>query len=87
MTAENPLKSAKAITDALMHRLKTNEMQFYDVIEEVGSGWLPKGTIPFHITVRNGIATFQVYAQSQVDANDQVTHWLEQMELDDPDAE
>ena len=87
MTAENPLKSAKEIADALMHRLKTNEMQFYDVVEAVGSGWFPRGNIPFHIIVRDGVATFRVYALSQIDANDQVSHWLEQMELDDPDGE
>jgi Tfp pilus assembly protein PilV len=82
VTAET---TAKQIVDALMHRLKTNEMQFYDVKHEVGSGWLPRGTIPFHITVRNGVATFKVYALSQVDAEDQVSSWLEQLELDDPD--
>jgi len=79
------MQTAKQIADALFHRIRTNEMQFYDVKHEVGSGWLPKGTIPFHITVKNGIATFKVYALSQIDAEDQVTQYLENLELDNPD--
>ena len=79
---ENPLKSAKQITDELIHRLKTEERKFYDVRHSVESGWLPQGSIPFNITVRNGVATFKVYALSQVDAEDQVTAWLEEQEKD-----
>ena len=79
---ENPLKSAKQITDELIHRLKTEERKFYDVRHSVESGWLPQGSIPFNITVRKGVATFKVYALSQVDAEDQVMSWLEEQEKD-----
>ena len=82
VTVENPMKSAKQITDDLMHRLKTEERKFYDVRHSVEPGWLPQGSIPFNITVRNGVATFKVYALSQVDAEDQVMSWLEEQEKD-----
>jgi len=55
-------------------------MSFYEVKREVAHGWLPNGTAPFNIRCRNGIATFTVYALSQVDAEDQVTIWLEKNE-------
>jgi hypothetical protein len=74
------MKTAKEIADDLFHRIKTNEMSFYEVKREVAHGWLPNGTAPFNIRCRNGIATFTVYALSQVDAEDQVTIWLEKNE-------
>ena len=74
------MKTSKQISDELIYRLKTNEMKFYNVNREVGSGWLPNGTTPFNIRCRNGVATFTVYALSQVDAEDQVSNWLEKDE-------
>lgn len=74
------MKTAKQIADELFDRIKTNEMSFYEVKREVEPGWLPNGTAPFNIRCRNGVATFTVYALSQVDAEDQVSLWLEQYE-------
>lgn len=74
------MKTAKEIADDLFGRIKTNEMSFYEVKREVAPGWLPNGTVPFNVRCRNGSATFTVYASSQVDAEDQVTSWLEQDE-------
>jgi len=74
------MKTAKEIADDLFGRIKSNEMSFYEVRREVEHGWLPNGIAPFNIRCRNGVATFIVYATSQVDAEDQVTIWLEQNE-------
>jgi hypothetical protein len=74
------MKTAKEIADDLFGRIKSNEMSFYEVKREVEHGWLPNGTVPFNVRCRNGVATFTVYALSQVDAEDQVTLWLEQYE-------
>lgn len=74
------MKTAKEIADNLFSRIKSNEMSFYEVKRDIEHGWLPTGTMPFNIRCRNGIATFTVYALSQIDAEDQVTRWLEQYE-------
>lgn len=74
------MKNAKEIADELFDRIKSNEMSFYKVVRDVEPGWLPDGRVPFDVGCRNGIATFRVYASSQVDAEDQVTNWLEQDE-------
>ena len=74
------MKTAKEIADNLFSKLKSNEMHFYEVIREVANGWLPNGTVPFDVRCRNGVATFNVYASSKIDAEDQVTIWLEQNE-------
>lgn len=74
------MKTAKEIADALFNRIKSRDMQFYEVKRDVQSGWLPNGVAPFNIRCRNGVATFIVYASSQVDAEDQVTNWLEKDE-------
>jgi hypothetical protein len=71
------MKTAKQIADELFNKIKSTDMQFYTVIREVGHGWLPNGSVPFDVFCRNGIAKFTVYAISQVDAEDQVTVWLE----------
>ena len=74
------MKTAKQIADELFGRIKSSDMQFYEVKREVESGWLPNGTVPFNVRCRNGVAKFTVYASSQIDAEDQVTSWLEQDE-------
>jgi hypothetical protein len=74
------MKTAKEIADALFNRVKSTDMQFYEVIRDVQPGWLPNGTVPFNVRCRNGVAKFTVYASSQVDAEDQVTSWLEKDE-------
>jgi hypothetical protein len=74
------MKTAKEIADNLFSKLKSNEMSFYEVIREVENGWLPNGAVPFDVRCRNGVATFKVYASSKIDAEDQVTIWLEQNE-------
>jgi len=75
------MQNAKHIFDTTWDRIK--RMQMYEITREVGPGWLPKGTIPFNTRCKNGIATFEVYAEFLLDAEDQVTTWLENIELDD----
>lgn len=74
------MKTAKEIADNLFNKLTSNEMDFYEVTHTVKNGWLPNGTVPFDVKCRNGVATFKVYAASKIDAEDQVTIWLEQNE-------
>ena len=65
---------------------KVKRLERYEIKREVGPGWLPRGTIPFGIRVRNGIATFTVYAEFMIDAEDQVTTYLENMERDEDES-
>jgi len=74
------MKNAKQIADELFAKIKSSDMNFYDVTREVEHGWLPNGTVPFDVRCRNGVATFKVYALSQTDAEDQVTQFLEKDE-------
>ena len=39
--------------------------------------WIPNGVVPFDIRIKDGIATFDVYAESYIDAEDQITQYLE----------
>jgi hypothetical protein len=74
------MKTATEIANTLFNRIKSTDMQFYQVIRDVQPGWLPNGTVPFNVKCRNGVATFTVYASNQIDAEDQVTNWLEKDE-------
>ena len=74
-------KPAKQIFDEMWDKVK--RLERYEIKREVGPGWLPRGTIPFGISVRNGIATFTVYAEFMIDAEDQITTYLENMERDE----
>jgi len=79
------MQTAKEIFESTFERIK--RMQMYTITREVGPGWLPKGTIPYSTRVKNGIATFEVYAEFLLDAEDQVTAWLEKIELDNDEQD
>jgi hypothetical protein len=72
------MQTAKDIFDSTMQKIK--KMQVFEIKREVGPNWIPRGTIPFDISARNGIATFKVYAEFLQDAEDQVTQFLEKDE-------
>lgn len=72
------MKNAKEIFDDTMGRIK--RLQVFEIKREVGTNWIPNGTIPFDISAKNGVATFKVYAEFLQDAEDQVTQFLEQDE-------
>jgi hypothetical protein len=72
------VKTAKDIYDETMNRVK--RLQRFEVKREVGPNWLPRGTIPFDISAKNGVATFIVYAEFLQDAEDQITQFLERDE-------
>ena len=72
------MKTAKDIFDETMGRIK--RLQRFEITRDVGSNWMPQGTIPFNISAKNGIATFEVYAEFLQDAEDQVTKFLGQDE-------
>lgn len=72
------MKTAKDIYDETMNRVK--RLQMFEIKREVGPNWLPRGTIPFDISAKNGIATFTVYAEFLQDAEDQITQFLERDE-------
>jgi hypothetical protein len=75
------MKTAKTIFDETMERVK--RLQRFEIKREVGPNWIPNGTIPFNIKAKNGIATFEVYAEFLQDAEDQVTAYLERDENED----
>ena len=72
------MKTAKDIFDETMGRIK--RLQMFEIKREVGPNWLPRGTIPFDISAKDGIATFTVYAEFLQDAEDQITQFLERDE-------
>jgi hypothetical protein len=74
------MTTAKQLTDELMYRIKNTNLNKFEIKREVGPGWLPNGTVPFDIHASNGIAIFDVWAESVQDAEDQVSKFLEKDE-------
>jgi hypothetical protein len=74
------MTTAKQLTDELIYRMKTTDLNKFDIKREVGENWLPQGTVPFDISASKGIATFTVWAESIQDAEHQVSQFLEQDE-------
>jgi len=74
------MQNAKQITDELIHRMKTTDLNKFEIKREVGDNWIPNGTVPFDISASKGIATFTVWAESIQDAEDQVSQYLEKDE-------
>jgi hypothetical protein len=74
------MNTAKQLTDELIYRMKTTDLNKFDIKREVGENWLPQGTVPFDISASKGIATFTVWAESIQDAEHQVSQFLEQDE-------
>jgi len=79
----NNMKTAKDIFDETWARIK--RLEKYEIKREVPPGWLPRGTIPYGVRVKKGIAIFTVYAEFRIDAEDQITAYLENMERDEDD--
>jgi hypothetical protein len=71
------MTNAKQLTDELIYRMKTTDLNKFEIKREVGPNWLPDGTVPFDISASKGIATFTVWAESIQDAEDQVSQYLE----------
>jgi hypothetical protein len=74
------METAKQLTDELIYRMKTTDLNKFEIKREVGENWLPQGTVPFDISASKGIATFTVWAESIQDAEHQVSQFLEQDE-------
>jgi hypothetical protein len=74
------MTNAKQLTDELIYRMKTTDLNKFEIKREVGPNWLPTGAVPFDLTAKNNIATFTVWAESIQDAEDQVSHYLERGE-------
>ena len=72
------METAKQLTDELIYRMKTTDLNKFEIKREVGENWLPQGTVPFDISATKGIATFTVWSESIQDAEDQVSRFLEQ---------
>ena len=71
------MTNAKQVFDELFYRMKTTDLNKFEIKREVGPNWLPNGTVPFDISASKGIATFMVWAESIQDAEDQVSQYLE----------
>lgn len=69
------MNTAKDIADELFRKMKS--MQKFEIKREMPDNWIPNGRVPFDIRIKDGIATFDVYAESYIDAEDQVTQYLE----------
>jgi hypothetical protein len=74
------METAKQLTDELIYRMKTTNLNKFEIKREVGPNWLPDGTVPFDISATKGIAIFTVWAESVQDAEDQVSQFLEKDE-------
>jgi hypothetical protein len=72
------MSTAKDIADELINRMKNTSLQKFEIKREVGENWIPNGVVPFDIYATNGVATFTVWAESYIDAEDQITQYLEQ---------
>jgi hypothetical protein len=75
--------NAKEIFEDMFAKIKN--MQMYQIQRQVEQGWLPTGTLPFDLHIKNKIATFTVYALSEDDAENQVTQYLENQDQDEQD--
>jgi hypothetical protein len=71
------MTTAKQLTDELIYRMKTTDLNKFEIKREVGANWLPQGVVPFDLSAKNGIATFEVWAESIQDAEHQVSQFLE----------
>jgi hypothetical protein len=69
------MSNAKDIADELFRKIKS--MQEFEIVREVEDNWLPMGVVPFDISIKNNVAKFKVYAETYIDAEDQVTQYLE----------
>ena len=74
------MNTAKQLTDELIYRMKTTDLNKFEIKREVGENWLPQGTVPFDLYASKGIATFLVWAESIQDAEHQVSQFLERDE-------
>lgn len=74
------MNTAKQLTDELIYRMKTTDLNKFDIKREVGENWLPQGNVPFDISASKGIAIFTVWAESIQDAEHQVSQYLERDE-------
>jgi len=72
------METAKQLTDELIYRMKTTDLNKFEIKREVGPNWLPDGTVPFDISATKGVAIFTVWAESIQDAENQVSKFLEQ---------
>jgi len=72
------METAKQLTDELIYRMKTTDLNKFEIKREVGLNWLPRGAVPFDLYASKGIATFTVWAESIQDAEHQVSTFLEQ---------
>ena len=69
------MSTAKDIAEELFRKVKS--MQVFEIVREVEDNWLPMGTVPFDISIKHNVAKFKVYAETYIDAEDQVTQYLE----------
>jgi hypothetical protein len=72
------MSTAKDIADNLFRKVKS--MQKFEIKREMPPNWMPNGVVPFDIHIANGVATFEVYAETYIDAEDQITQYLERDE-------
>jgi hypothetical protein len=68
-------KSAAELTKDIIDRAQS--MRSYKVKMRVDDGWVPTGPVPFDIHIKNGIATLTVISNSESDAKNQASVYME----------
>ena len=63
------------MTDDLIRQAK--RMKRFEVRRQVEDNWMPYGSVPFDIHIKNNIATVSVIAESQEEAEEQVTKYID----------
>lgn len=69
------MTSAADIAKAAITRAQT--MRSFDIRLRVTDGWIPNGTVPFDIRIKDGIATVTVMSESLEDAKNQASIYME----------
>ena len=63
------------MTDNLINQAK--KMKRFEVRRQVEDNWMPYGCVPFDIHIKNNIATVSVIAETQDQAEEQVTKYID----------
>ena len=69
------MQTAKEITDQLIK--EAQQMHKFDIKVRVQDQWMPFGSVPFDIKIKDGIATVTVIAKNEEEARQQVLTYME----------
>lgn len=67
--------TASKIAEQVINKAK--QMRRFKVRMRVEDGWVPVGVVPFDIHIKDGIATLTVISDSEEDARNQASVYME----------